>query len=84
MTTVSACQIAQRLTRGQRQTVFGLEASDYFVLGCAEATAIRLTVDKPRRPALVMESPLKSRDGFRMFRLTPMGQAVKNYLTDIG
>lgn len=77
---VDARTIAERLTVGQRQTVVGLSV-EFCILGCSEPWAIRLLVDKPRRPALVEEGPRQ--DGYRTFRLRPLGVLVKQHLTTV-
>lgn len=64
-----------RLTPGQRSTLLGLDGR-YQVLGCGEATAIRLCTATATRPALVEEGP-RSAEGWRTFRLTGQGLAAQ-------
>lgn len=68
--------IARRLTPGQRSTLLGLDDVDFYVLGCAEDTARRLSKGGNRRPPLV-EVQRGERGTIPRYRLTNLGVRVK-------
>lgn len=74
MTGEEAARIAAKLTRGQRSTIVSL-GHEPDMLGCAEATAARLTKATGSRPALTLRSD--DANGFRLFALNADGLAVK-------
>lgn len=69
MTDEEAGQIAAKMTRGQRSTILSLDHEPN-MLGCAEATAARLTKATGSRPALTLRSD--DANGFRLFASSPM------------
>ncbi|MDR6144978.1 hypothetical protein QE363_000771 [Sphingomonas sp. SORGH_AS870] len=75
--TTNARHIALRLSTGQAFLVLDLDG-DPTVLGCVEATAIRMTKATKRRPALVERA--LTRDGQTGFILTKIGFSVKTEL----
>lgn len=68
--------IAQRLTPGQRSTIVNLDDVDFYILGCAEDTARRLSTGGNRRPPLV-EVKRGERGTIPRYRLTNLGVRVK-------
>lgn len=62
----------RKLTKGQVNTLGSLHPTEFWMLGCAEPTAIRLCKPAFNRPALVREGPLNE-EGYRTFALTEAG-----------
>lgn len=65
--------VALRLSQGQESVLLGLDDKPS-ILGCAEATAARMTKATKRRPALVTRV---THDGQSAFVLNAMGASVQ-------
>lgn len=75
---IDHAKVARGLSRGQKSTVLHMDA-EFRMLGCSEATAIRLSKPYGLRPALTTSR--KSEAGILLFALNAGGLAVQKHLT---
>lgn len=79
MGAIDHAKVARGLSRGQKSTVRNMNA-EFCMLGCSEATAIRLSKRCGLRPALTKIR--KSESGISLLALNDDGLAVQKHLAE--